>query len=115
MATQLVGLLYQGTGNHTVEPVTRVKVRYPCEWEECGRTARQWNLGKAGRASLMKVEVVRALRLGTAGTELTNGFVLGLLGQGLFALCPVLYSLMDVGTCASSSVDYSRSQSEASL
>lgn len=36
MATQPVGLLCQGIGSHTVEPVIRVKVRYSCEWEESG-------------------------------------------------------------------------------
>lgn len=49
-ATQPVDLLCQGTGSHRVELVTRVKVRYPCEWEECGRTTSLWDSIKAGES-----------------------------------------------------------------
>lgn len=45
---QPVGLLCLGIGSHTIESVTRVKVRYPCDWEESGRTAQLTDLVKAG-------------------------------------------------------------------
>lgn len=47
---QPVGLLCLGIGSHTIASVTRVKVRYLCEWEESGRTVRPWDLVKAGKS-----------------------------------------------------------------